>query len=111
MKQEDFVGDLIEVYKIFHGLDDIKPDDLFSLETGITRNHGYKIQKVFNDHEFRKYSFSQRIINEWNRLPSEAVNAKSVNIFKNKVDTHLRYRQWAYKSQRTVGSLPFRSAP
>ena len=30
----------------------------------------------------RKYSFSQRVINEWNKLPHDCVNASSVNMFK-----------------------------
>ena len=30
----------------------------------------------------RKYSFSQRVINEWNKLPNDCVNASSVNMFK-----------------------------
>ena len=28
----------------------------------------------------RNYSFSQRVINEWNKLPNDCVNANSVNI-------------------------------
>ena len=34
----------------------------------------------------RKYSFSQRVINEWNKLPNDCVNASSVNMFKNRID-------------------------
>ena len=37
-----------------------------------------------------KYSFSQRTINEWNKLSTDCVNVSSVNMFKNKVDTYLR---------------------
>ena len=37
--------------------------------------------------EIRKYSFSQRTINEWNKLSTDCVNASSVNMFKSKVDT------------------------
>ena len=37
----------------------------------------------------RKYSFSQRVINEWNKLPNECVNASSMNIFKNKINRYL----------------------
>ena len=36
--------------------------------------------------DIRKYSFSQRKINEWNNLSIDCVNASSVNMFKNKVD-------------------------
>ena len=34
----------------------------------------------------RKYSFSQRVINEWNKLPNDCVNVNSVNMFKHKSD-------------------------
>ena len=36
------------------------------------------------------YSFSQRKVNEWNKLFPYCVTASSVNMFKNKVDTYLR---------------------
>ena len=34
----------------------------------------------------RKYSFSQRVINDWNKLPNDCVNASNVNMFKNRID-------------------------
>ena len=37
----------------------------------------------------RKYSFSQRVINEWNKLPNDCVNASSVNMFKNRIDRYM----------------------
>ena len=40
--------------------------------------------------DIRQFSFSQRTVNEQNRLPSDSVGASSVNIFKNKIDIHLR---------------------
>ena len=40
--------------------------------------------------DIRKYSFSQRTINEWNKLSTDCVIASSVNMFKNKVDTYRR---------------------
>ena len=40
--------------------------------------------------DIRKYSFSQRTINEWNKLSTDCVTVSSVNMFKNKVDTYLR---------------------
>ena len=38
------------------------------------------------DLDIRKYLFSQRAINEWNKLSTDCVTASSVNIFRNKVD-------------------------
>ena len=41
--------------------------------------------------DIRKFSFSQRTVNEWNRLSANCVGASSVNIFKNKIDIYLRW--------------------
>ena len=37
----------------------------------------------------RKYSFSQRTINVWNKLSTDYVHATSVNVFKNRIDKYL----------------------
>ena len=39
--------------------------------------------------DMRKYSFSQMVINEWNKLPNDCVNASSVNVFQNRIDKYL----------------------
>ena len=39
--------------------------------------------------DMKKYSFSQRVINEWNKLSNDCVNASSVNMFKNKMNIYL----------------------
>ena len=39
--------------------------------------------------DMRKYSFSQRVINEWNKLLNDYVNASSVNMCKHKIDRYL----------------------
>ena len=41
--------------------------------------------------DIRKYSFSQKTINEWNKLSTDCVHFGSVNMFKNKIDKYLRY--------------------
>ena len=33
-----------------------------------------------------KYCFTNRMVNDWNSLPSQLVNADSLNTFKNKID-------------------------
>ena len=56
-----------------------------------TRTIGHKAALVKEQCrlDMRKYSFSQRVINEWNKLLNDCVNASSVNIFNNKIDTYL----------------------
>ena len=39
--------------------------------------------------DVRKFSFSQRTINVWNKLSEECVCSSSVNMFKNKIDKYL----------------------
>ena len=55
-----------------------------------TRGHDVKLVKDQCRSYTRKYSFSQRTINEWNKLSMDCVAASSMNMFKNKDDTYLK---------------------
>ena len=80
-------GDLIQMFTIIHGYDNVQSDYFFQ-----PRRHDYlrgsslSLQKPRARLDVRKYSFSHRAISEWNRLPEEVVNANSINSFKNKLD-------------------------
>ena len=50
-----------------------------------TRGHGITLAKKQCRLDIRKFSFSQRTVNEWNRLSADCVGASSVNMFKNKI--------------------------
>ena len=39
--------------------------------------------------DMRKDSFSQRVLNEWNKLSNDWVNASSVNMFNNRIDRYM----------------------
>ena len=49
-------------------------------EIKITRGHNYTLVKKQSRLDVRKYSFSQRTINEYNNLSTDCVQASSVNI-------------------------------
>ena len=84
-------GDQIEVFKILNGYENIDRNMFFSLKKDSrTRGHEVKLVKDQCRLDIRKHSFSQRTINEWNKLSTDCVTASSVNMFKNKVDTYLR---------------------
>ena len=55
-----------------------------------TRVHAVTLVKNQCRLDIRKYSFSQRTINEWNKLSTYCVNASSMNMFKNKAEIYLR---------------------
>ena len=77
-------GDQIEVFKIVNGYEDVDRNMFFKLKEGSrTRGHKAALVKEQCRLDMRKYSFSQRALNEWNKLPNNCVNASSVNMFKN----------------------------
>ena len=83
-------GDQIEVFKIVNGYEDVDRNMFFKLKEGSrTRGHKAALVKEQCRLDMRKYSFSQRVINEWNKLPNYCVNASSVNMFKNRIDRYL----------------------
>ena len=49
----------------------------------------YKIFKKSLRPNFGKYSFGNRVIEDWNLLPAGIVSADSINSFKNLLDHHL----------------------
>ena len=57
-----------------------------------TRGHEVTLLKDQCRLDFTKYSFSQRRVNEWNKLSTDCITASSVNMFKNKLDTYQRTR-------------------
>ena len=62
----------------------------FSLKKD-SRNRGHEVKLVKDQCrlDIRKYSFSQRTVNEWNKVSKNCINVSSVNMFKNKLDTCL----------------------
>ena len=65
---------------------------IFSLEiteSKITRGHNVRLVKKQSRLDVRKFSFSQRTIDVWNKLSTDCVHASSVNMFKNKIDKYL----------------------
>ena len=98
-----FRGDLIEMYKICHKLyDPITTNELFEFvsDKSATRGHNFKVKKHHvKTNSFHNF-FTNRIVNPWNNLPSEIVNAATMNTFKNKVDSY--YKSIIFTTNLTV---------
>jgi ribonuclease P/MRP protein subunit RPP40 len=82
-------GDLIEVFKIMKGFENVNKDKFFTMDTGCTRGHELKLFKPSCRLDCRKYAFSNRIINMWNSLPSNIIACNTVDNFKHKIDIYL----------------------
>ena len=66
--------DQIEVFKILNGYENIDRNILFTVkgERG-TRGHGVTLAMKQCRLDIRNFSFSQRTVNEWNRLSADCV--------------------------------------
>ena len=71
-----------DLIKIFHGLSQINPTDLFTLAppTG-TRGHCFKILIPYSRCDARHRFFSVRVVRPWNFLPSNLVDSDSLSTF------------------------------
>ena len=58
-------------------------------ERKTTRGHNFTLVKTQSRLDVRKFSFSQRTINVWNKLSAGCVHASSVTMFKSIIDKYL----------------------
>ena len=85
-------GDLIETFKIITGIETVNATDFFKFSEGKCnlRGHEHKLSVERSGKEsrleLRRYFFSQRVVDHWNRLPAAVVEATSVNGFNTRLD-------------------------
>ena len=78
--------------KSVNGYEDVDRNMFFKLKEGSrTRGHKAALVKEQCRLDMRKYSFSQTVITEWNKLPNDCVNVSSVNMFPCPVCRHLHF--------------------
>ena len=56
-------------------------------ETSV-RGHSLKLYKNRFSTNIGKFSFENRVVDEWNDLTEEIISSSTVNSFKNKLDLH-----------------------
>ena len=84
-------ADMIQVYKIMHGIDKIDKDKFFTMHTyAATRGHSLKLFKRRSRLLVRANSFSHRVVDNWNSLTEDIVNAPSLNAFKSRLNRFWR---------------------
>jgi len=66
-------GDLIEVFKIINGFEDVNYKDYFVLSNTGLKGHKFKLFKGRFNTTIRKNSFSQRVSDHWNNLSYDVV--------------------------------------
>ena len=86
-------SDMIQTYKVIHGLDKVDHSKWFNLveasENGrVTRQSSCpkNICPARYRLDIRSNFYSSRVINKWNSLPSEVKLATNLNLFKTRYD-------------------------
>ena len=78
------------MFKILIGYENIDSNIFFEIKASKrTRGHNFILVKKQSRLDVRKFSFSQRTINIWNKLSTECVPSSSANMFKNRIDKYL----------------------
>ena len=105
-------ADMVQVYKILHGLDKADKDSLFKMATyQQTRGHPLKLFKKRYRLRVRGHFFCNRVVDGWNELPPDVVNAPSLNSFKSRLNKcwkghPYKFDPWCYtpgeKIQRRI---------
>ena len=82
---------LIFLFKLIHGLVDLKLDDFFQYSnTSNTRSHNLSFVPKCSRNNYRRYFFAVDVINYWNDLSDSEVNVASINQFKSSIDTFFK---------------------
>ena len=80
-------GDQIEVFKTLNGYENIDRNISFSVKDGKrTRGRGITLAKKQCRLDIRKFSFSQRTVNEWNRLSADCVGNNNTSFISNSTE-------------------------
>ena len=89
---------MIITYRLINSEEGIPYQKLFSLKEGnydLRGTHSKKIDQpgLIRNLDVRKFFFSRRIINTWNKLTEYEVSAKSTSTFKKRYDEMEKIRQ------------------
>jgi len=71
------------ILRSFEGTDEVK---FFQTWMGCTKGHNWKLFKKSVNLDAGKYSFGNRVWDEWNKLPGWVVNMESMNNLKGNLD-------------------------
>ena len=90
-------GDLIQLYRLVHKIDNLTPSKFLTFRLTCTRGDKYKIFVTRCATNIRLHSFVRRTVRDWNGLRFDTKDAKTLNGFKNGLDRELREFRFSYE--------------
>jgi len=86
-------GDLIQMYKIQRGHDQVQWPSFVQQKHGdrryALRGHNETIRREKTSNTTRHNFFMNRVSRDWNKLPAEVISATSINLFKERLDKYI----------------------
>ena len=84
------------MFRLVKGKDNnIDVNELITFDkNGKTRGHELKLKKLNGTKNCRKYHFTRRVFQDWNRLSTETVLSTSLDAFKVKIDRDFSDAHW-----------------
>lgn len=92
-----FRGDIIQVWKLIHGKEDLDYKHFFEKSNytdHFIRGHSQHLKTKTSKRDIRRHFFSVRVIAPWNKLTEDIVNAPSLNTLKNRLDNLMKDHQY-----------------
>ena len=83
-------ADMSQVVILLNGYEDIYFSRFFTLSSTGLCGHNLKLLKERSRLLLGKQTFTQRVVDSWNNLPSNVVNTPSINALKRQFNTHTR---------------------
>ena len=78
-------GDMIEVVKISKHDYNVVSELIYNINK-VMRGNDFRLSKNRSHYDLRKFSFTNRIVNIWKRLPNAVVDVDFLDLFKSKLD-------------------------
>jgi len=112
LKYRQIRGDMIQVFKIVHGIlyDSSCTINLTfsgSLPLSLNiRGNSLKSLQHYCHYDLRRHNFTNRIVSVWNSLPNNVVTANMLNTFKNRLDKFWEHQGVLYNYRANINGRP-----
>ena len=90
---------MLQVFKIIKGMDKLDIGKNFELNSRPSRYNSLKLIKIRALTSHKQFSFSHRVINNWNKLPDSVVLSDNLNMFKRNLECFGKDKDFKYEEK------------